>query len=37
MFLWARLVLDYLANNMFLQREEVLSAPEALPRALQQL
>ncbi|KAF4947615.1 hypothetical protein FGADI_10296 [Fusarium gaditjirri] len=36
MFLWARLVLDYLANNMFLQREEVLSAPEALPRALQQ-
>ncbi|QGI98438.1 hypothetical protein CEK26_011507 [Fusarium fujikuroi] len=27
---------DYLANNMFLQREEVLSAPEALPRALQQ-
>ncbi|KAF4498957.1 NACHT domain containing protein [Fusarium agapanthi] len=36
MFLWARLVLDYLANNIFLQREEVLSAPEALPRALQQ-
>ncbi|KAG4256678.1 hypothetical protein FPRO03_03688 [Fusarium proliferatum] len=27
---------DYLTNNMFLQREEVLSAPEALPRALQQ-
>ncbi|CVL12624.1 uncharacterized protein FPRN_10900 [Fusarium proliferatum] len=34
MFIWARLVLDYLANNMFLQREEVLSAPEALPREL---
>ncbi|KAF5549123.1 NACHT domain-containing protein [Fusarium mexicanum] len=37
MFLWARLVLDYLANNMFLKREEILSAPEVLPRALQQL
>ncbi|KAH7303097.1 hypothetical protein B0I35DRAFT_384399 [Stachybotrys elegans] len=36
MFLWARLVLDYLASNMFLRRDEVLSAAEALPRALEQ-
>lgn len=37
MFLWARLVLDYLASNMFLRRDEILSAAEALPQALQQL
>ncbi|EXM13004.1 hypothetical protein V3481_017379 [Fusarium oxysporum f. sp. vasinfectum] len=36
MFLWARLVLDYLANNIFLQRQEILSAAEVFPRALQQ-
>ncbi|KAI8722914.1 NACHT domain-containing protein [Fusarium sp. LHS14.1] len=36
MFLWARLVLDYLASNMFLRREEILSAADALPQALQQ-
>lgn len=36
MFLWARLVLDYLASNMFLQRDEILSAAEALPQVLQE-
>ncbi|KAI5465360.1 hypothetical protein BGZ63DRAFT_479030 [Mariannaea sp. PMI_226] len=36
MFLWARLVLDYLANNMFLRRDEILSAAETLPQKLQE-
>ena len=34
MFLWARLVLDYLTTNMFCKREEVLLAVESLPQKL---
>ncbi|GAB1316915.1 NACHT domain-containing protein [Madurella fahalii] len=34
MFLWARLVLEYLGTNIFFGREEVLSAANSLPRKL---
>ncbi|KAK3324555.1 hypothetical protein B0T19DRAFT_232555 [Cercophora scortea] len=34
MFLWARLVLEYLKNNIFFSREEMLEAVDALPRKL---
>ncbi|KAK0658014.1 hypothetical protein B0T16DRAFT_319952 [Cercophora newfieldiana] len=34
MFLWARLVLEYLATNMFVQKNEVLGAIDTLPREL---
>ncbi|KAK6335581.1 hypothetical protein TWF696_002349 [Orbilia brochopaga] len=34
MFLWARLVLDYIASNMFYKREEIIAAIETLPREL---
>ena len=37
MFLWARLVLDYLATNMLFNRDEVMRAPEILPRQLSEL
>ncbi|KAK0724039.1 hypothetical protein B0H67DRAFT_640615 [Lasiosphaeris hirsuta] len=34
MFLWARLVLEYLSTNMFLAKCEVMGAVEELPREL---
>ncbi|KAK3989052.1 hypothetical protein QBC44DRAFT_242404 [Cladorrhinum sp. PSN332] len=34
MFLWARLVLDYLSTNIFYNREEILRAADSLPRKL---
>ncbi|KAK4163802.1 hypothetical protein QBC43DRAFT_212370 [Cladorrhinum sp. PSN259] len=34
MFLWARLVLEYLSTNIFYSREEILRAAETLPRKL---
>ncbi|KAM7204012.1 putative NACHT domain containing protein [Rhypophila sp. PSN 637] len=34
MFLWAKLVLNYLATNMFLNKSEVLEAVDVLPREL---
>ncbi|KAF4985602.1 hypothetical protein FDECE_16439 [Fusarium decemcellulare] len=34
MFLWARLVLEYLENNMFFGREEILRVTDALPQEL---
>ncbi|KAK6537155.1 hypothetical protein TWF694_011352 [Orbilia ellipsospora] len=34
MFLWARLVLDYIASNMFYKREEITAAIKTLPREL---
>ena len=37
MFLWARLVLDYLATNMFFNRDEILKAADTLPRKLSEL
>ncbi|KAF3914315.1 hypothetical protein AA313_de0201686 [Arthrobotrys entomopaga] len=37
MFLWARLVLDYIASNMFHKREEITVAIETLPRELSML
>jgi hypothetical protein len=37
MFLWTRLVLDYLSTNMFYKRDEVLLAVERLPRKLGEL
>lgn len=37
MFLWARLVMDYLTTNIFYKRDEVLSALETLPRELSEL
>jgi len=37
MFLWARLVLDYLASNILHSREEVVVAIETLPRELSKL
>lgn len=37
MFLWARLVLDYLSKNIFFSRAEILSAADALPRELSEL
>ncbi|KAK5987283.1 Vegetative incompatibility HET-E-1-like protein [Cladobotryum mycophilum] len=37
MFLWARLVLEYLASNLFHVRDEVFGAAEALPQGLIEL
>lgn len=37
MFLWARLVLEYLATNMFFGRDEIISAVDTLPRKLSEL
>lgn len=37
MFLWARLVLNYLTNNMFVRKQEVIDAVDALPRELSDL
>lgn len=37
MFLWARLVLDYLATNIFLSRSEIVAAVDILPRELSKL
>ncbi|KAK1479161.1 NACHT domain-containing protein [Colletotrichum tamarilloi] len=37
MFLWARLVLNYLTNNMFVQKREVVEAVDALPHELSEL
>ncbi|KAM7211075.1 hypothetical protein V8F06_013542 [Rhypophila decipiens] len=34
MFLWAKLVLNYLATNMFLRKSEVIEAVDVLPREL---
>ncbi|KAI0421831.1 hypothetical protein F5X98DRAFT_389104 [Xylaria grammica] len=34
MFLWARLVLDYLTNNMFYSSQEIREAVDTLPRKL---
>ncbi|KAK4465022.1 hypothetical protein QBC42DRAFT_29603 [Cladorrhinum samala] len=34
MFLWARLVLDYLSKNIFFSRDEILQAAGVLPRKL---
>ncbi|KAM5354528.1 hypothetical protein ACJ41O_001175 [Fusarium nematophilum] len=36
MFLWARLVLEYLEHNMFVSREEVLGVTDALPKQLRE-
>lgn len=37
MFLWARLVLEYLATNMFFGRDEIIKAADLLPRKLSKL
>jgi hypothetical protein len=37
MFLWARLVLDYLATNIFHSRHEIIAAIDTLPRKLSEL
>ena len=37
MFLWARLVLDYLAANIFHNRGEITAAINTLPRKLSEL
>jgi uncharacterized protein (DUF2164 family) len=37
MFLWARLVLDYLAHNMFYSNQEIRAAIDTLPRKLAEL
>ena len=37
MFLWARLVLEYLSSNMFAHKTEVMDAVDALPRELSEL
>ena len=37
MFLWARLVLDYLSTNFFYSRSEIMAAVETLPRKLSEL
>jgi hypothetical protein len=37
MFLWARLVLDYLATNIFHSRGEITAAINTLPRKLSEL
>jgi len=37
MFLWARLVLEYLTTNMFLRKAEVMGAVDTLPRELREL
>lgn len=37
MFLWARLVLDYLATNIFHNHHEITAAINTLPRKLSEL
>ena len=37
MFLWARLVLDYLVVNIFYSRHEITAAIDTLPRKLSEL
>jgi len=37
MFLWACLVLQYIAKNIFYRKDEVLTALETLPRELSKL
>ncbi len=37
MFLWARLVLEYLSTNMFANKSEVMDAVDTLPRKLSEL
>lgn len=37
MFLWARLVLDYLSTNIFYSLEEVRQAVDVLPNKLSEL
>lgn len=37
MFLWARLVLDYLSTNIFFARDEVREAVDLLPTKLSEL
>jgi hypothetical protein len=37
MFLWARLVLDYLTHNMFYSSQEIRDAVDTLPRKLAEL
>lgn len=37
MFLWARLVLEYLTTNLFYTKSEVMGAIETLPRELSEL
>lgn len=37
MFLWARLVLQYISKNMFYTKEEILVALKTLPRKLSEL
>jgi len=37
MFLWARLVLQYIAKNMFYTKEEIIGALQSLPRELSEL
>ena len=37
MFLWARLVLDYLTTNIFHSRHEITTAIDTLPRKLSEL
>ena len=37
MFLWARLVLEYISKNMFYGKAEIQSAIQTLPRELGEL
>ena len=37
MFLWARLVLEYLFNNIFYTRQEIYNVVDSLPRKLSEL
>lgn len=37
MFLYARLILDYLANNIFIRGTQVISAVNGLPEKLSDL
>jgi hypothetical protein len=37
MFLWARLVLEYISKNMFYTKDEILTAVQELPRELSEL
>lgn len=37
MFLWARLVLDYLTHNIFYNSQEIQEAVDTLPRELAKL
>ena len=37
MFLWVRLVLEYLATNILFHRNEIMTVAETLPRKLSEL